>query len=206
MLGITSAPDFTVDDFLPVSKEEQKQIDTMSQPTTYWKDAWRRLKKNKIAVAAMIAIILLILFAVVGPMISPYGYSQQSLSSAGLARSGVGESSRISAGNTYSNALNDARSDYNDTVRQSDLAYQQAALTAAENKGKYAADTLLSGTQWAAEYALKQKELEEQVATNQITRAQAQAELDVYKKYAMQQALADLEATRASTKATLSKL
>lgn len=138
--------------------------------------------------------------------INPYGYSQQSLSSAGLARSGVGESSRISAGNTYSNALNDARSDYNDTVRQSDLAYQQAALTAAENKGKYAADTLLSGTQWAAEYALKQKELEEQVATNQITRAQAQAELDVYKKYAMQQALADLEATRASTKATLSKL
>lgn len=77
MLGITSAPDFTADDFLPVSKEEQKQIDTMSQPTTYWKDAWRRLKKNKIAVAAMIVIVLLILFAVVGPMISPYGYSQQ---------------------------------------------------------------------------------------------------------------------------------
>lgn len=138
--------------------------------------------------------------------INPYGYSQQSLASAGLARSGVGESSRISAGNTYSNALADARSDYNDTVRQSDLQYQQAVLTAAEDKGKYAADTLLSGTQWAAEYALKQRELEEQVATNKITRAQAQAELDVYKKYAMQQALADLEATRASTKATLSKL
>lgn len=138
--------------------------------------------------------------------INPYGYSQQSLASAGLSRSGVGESSRISAGNTYSNALADARSDYNDTVRQSDLQYQQAVLTAAEDKGKYAADTLLSGTQWAAEYALKQRELEEQVATNKITRAQAQAELDVYKKYAMQQALADLEATRASTKATLSKL
>ena len=138
--------------------------------------------------------------------INPYGYSQQSLASAGLSRSGVGESSRISAGNTYSNALADARSDYNDTVRQSDLQYQQAVMTAAEDKGKYAADTLLSGTQWAAEYALKQRELEEQVATNKITRAQAQAELDVYKKYAMQQALADLEATRASTKATLSKL
>lgn len=138
--------------------------------------------------------------------INPYGYSQQSLASAGLSRSGVGETSRISAGNTYSNALADARSDYNDTVRQSDLQYQQAVLTAAEDKGKYAADTLLSGTQWAAEYALKQRELEEQVATNKITRAQAQAELDVYKKYAMQQALADLEATRASTKATLSKL
>lgn len=138
--------------------------------------------------------------------INPYGYSQQFLASAGLSRSGVGESSRISAGNTYSNALADARSDYNDTVRQSDLQYQQAVLTAAEDKGKYAADTLLSGTQWAAEYALKQRELEEQVATNKITRAQAQAELDVYKKYAMQQALADLEATRASTKATLSKL
>ena len=79
-------------------------------------------------------------------------------------------------------------------------------LTAAEDKGKYAADTVRSGTQWAAEYALKQRELEEQVATNKMTRVQSQAELDVYKKYAMQQALADLEATRASTKATLSKL
>ena len=138
--------------------------------------------------------------------INPYGYSQQQLASAGLARSGVGESSRISAGNTYSNALADARSDYNDTVRQSDLAYQQQVYQAAEEKGKYAADTTLSGTQWAAEYALKQKELEEMVATNQITRAQAHADLEVYKKYAMLQAQADLEATRASTKSTLANI
>lgn len=76
-LGIKSAPDFTADDFLPVSGEEQMQAEVMSQPVTYWKDAWRRLKRNKVALVSLGVIILLILFAVLGPMISPYGYSEQ---------------------------------------------------------------------------------------------------------------------------------
>lgn len=47
--------------------------------TSYWKDAWRRLKQNKAAVASLITIILIVLAAIFGPFFSPYSYSDQSL-------------------------------------------------------------------------------------------------------------------------------
>ena len=76
-LAVQSAPDFDVNDFAPATQQEKEQIDVMNAPTTYWKDAWRRLKKNKIAMISLGVIILLVLFAVVGPYLSPYTYSQQ---------------------------------------------------------------------------------------------------------------------------------
>lgn len=142
--------------------------------------------------------------------VNPYGYTAQSLASIGLANSGVSESSRISAANTYQNALTSAQKSYDDTARQADLAYQQDVMNAGSSKAQYAgdiyksqADTGLTYNEWAQEYALKVKELEDQIASNQITRAQAQAELDVYKKYAAAQAAADIENTKANTTATL---
>ncbi|TNF08463.1 MAG: ABC transporter permease, partial [Bacillota bacterium] len=44
---------------------------------TYWKDAWRRLKKNKLAMIGLVVIGLMTLFAVVGPLFTPYKYSDQ---------------------------------------------------------------------------------------------------------------------------------
>lgn len=44
---------------------------------TYWKDAWRRLKKRKTAVAGMVVIIFIILFGVLGPFFTQYSYSDQ---------------------------------------------------------------------------------------------------------------------------------
>ena len=44
---------------------------------SYWKDAWRRLRKNTVAMVALVIIILLALFAFVGPSIVPYTYKQQ---------------------------------------------------------------------------------------------------------------------------------
>ena len=130
--------------------------------------------------------------------VNPYGYSQQNMAAMGLARSGASESSKISAGNTYQQAMSDNRGTYAQTVNDADLAYNQAILTAAADKGKYAADanqniasTGINYNEWAQEYALKVKELEDQIATNKITREQAQAELEVYKKWAMKQAEAD---------------
>lgn len=76
-LNITSAPDFTADDFVAASEAEKEQTTLTQAPVTYWKDAWRRLKKNKIAMVSLVVIALLVLFAVVGPMLSPYTYSQQ---------------------------------------------------------------------------------------------------------------------------------
>lgn len=39
------------------------------------KDAWRRLKRNKMAIVGMIIIIALLLIAIFAPLIAPYGYS-----------------------------------------------------------------------------------------------------------------------------------
>lgn len=44
---------------------------------SYWADAWRRLRKNVVAMVAAGVLLIIILFAFVGPMIVPYGYSQQ---------------------------------------------------------------------------------------------------------------------------------
>jgi oligopeptide transport system permease protein len=44
---------------------------------TYWQDAWRRLKKNKIAMAALVMLIVIILMCIFGPLMSPYKDFQQ---------------------------------------------------------------------------------------------------------------------------------
>jgi oligopeptide transport system permease protein len=48
-------------------------------PLSYWSDAWRRLQQNKAAIISFYMIILIMLAAVVGPWVSPYSYSDQSL-------------------------------------------------------------------------------------------------------------------------------
>ncbi|MFA9377988.1 MAG: ABC transporter permease [Lachnotalea sp.] len=65
------------EDFLPVSKEEQKHLVQMRENVSYWKDAWRRLKQNKIAMVSLVVIVAVFLFAFIGPMLSPYTYDMQ---------------------------------------------------------------------------------------------------------------------------------
>lgn len=54
--------------------------------TTYWQDAWRRLKQNKGAMGGLIIIILLTIMAIIGPWISPYTYDAQQLTAEGTNR------------------------------------------------------------------------------------------------------------------------
>ena len=75
--AFSSQIELSPEDFLPVSKEEQDNLITMGQNTSYWKDAWRRLKQNKIAMVSLVVIVLIILFAFIGPYLSPYTYDQQ---------------------------------------------------------------------------------------------------------------------------------
>ena len=67
----------TPEDFTPADKQEQIDLVKFTENTSYWKDAWRRLKQNKIAMISLVVIILFVLFAFVGPMLSPYTYDQQ---------------------------------------------------------------------------------------------------------------------------------
>lgn len=55
----------------------QKDNEQIRPSLTYWADAWRRLKKNKLAMAGLVGVILVILFGVVGPFLTPFSYSDQ---------------------------------------------------------------------------------------------------------------------------------
>jgi oligopeptide transport system permease protein len=44
--------------------------------TSLWKDAWRRLLKNKLAVASAIILSIVLVAVVIGPLICPYTYDQ----------------------------------------------------------------------------------------------------------------------------------
>lgn len=54
---------------------ENINAETMLRPSmTYWQDAWRRLKKNKVAVVSLIILILMTLMTIFGPMIAKYEF------------------------------------------------------------------------------------------------------------------------------------
>jgi len=65
--------------------KEEKDIEKIVRPSmTYWQDAWRRLKKNKLSMIGLVTIILLVLLAVLGPMFSSHDFSRQNLSLQGI--------------------------------------------------------------------------------------------------------------------------
>ena len=62
--------------FASASAEEKQDLVVLRQGTSLWKDAMRRFRKNKFAMVALVLIIILFLFAFIGPLISPYTYDQ----------------------------------------------------------------------------------------------------------------------------------
>ena len=55
--------------FTPLS-EEEKNFEQIVRPSVgYWADAWRRLKNNKVALFSLIMIVVVVLFAFLGPVI-----------------------------------------------------------------------------------------------------------------------------------------
>ncbi len=62
--------------FKPLA-EKPVQVEMVRPSITYWQDAWRRLKKNPVAMVSLVFIILLILLAIFGPYLSPHNYSDQ---------------------------------------------------------------------------------------------------------------------------------
>jgi len=62
--------------FTFVSEEEKERDDTRPS-LTYWGDAWRRLKKNKLAMLGLAGVILIMLFGILGPYFFDASYSDQ---------------------------------------------------------------------------------------------------------------------------------
>ncbi len=73
MLDLNS---LTTADFEPASQSEKEDFIQERASVSYWKDAWRRLKQNTVAMVALAVVIFLFLFAFVGPYLMPYGYDE----------------------------------------------------------------------------------------------------------------------------------
>ena len=50
-------------------------------PVNLWRDAWQRLKRNKLAIFGLIVIVILAFAAIFGPSLTPYDYLSQDLAS-----------------------------------------------------------------------------------------------------------------------------
>lgn len=55
--------------------DEEKNINEIVRPSvSYWQDAWRRLKENKLAITGLVIIVIIALISIFGPMLSKYNY------------------------------------------------------------------------------------------------------------------------------------
>ncbi len=70
---------FTPALFEPARRSAEEAERITGPPTSFWGDAWRRLKRNRIAVAAGGVILLVLVLAVAGPWLTPYTPTEQVL-------------------------------------------------------------------------------------------------------------------------------
>lgn len=66
-----------VDDFVKAEESEKKGLEIMRESVGFWKDGLRRLKRNPVAMVSFLIIIIVLLFAFLGPAVYPYSYEEQ---------------------------------------------------------------------------------------------------------------------------------
>ncbi|WP_042349186.1 ABC transporter permease [Bacillus massiliigorillae] len=78
-------PNAIPDEWFKPSKQNSKQLEIITRPSqSYWQDSWRRLRKNKLAMTGLFFLIILVLMAIFGPLISPHSVDRQVLSEQNL--------------------------------------------------------------------------------------------------------------------------
>lgn len=89
-----------VEDFIPASNEEKESLVVMRESVSFWKDGFRRLLKNKVAMASLLVIIVIMVFSFIVPSFYPYTYKQQIRGSENLSPMtySAKEQERIEAG------------------------------------------------------------------------------------------------------------
>ncbi|NLI22917.1 MAG: ABC transporter permease [Clostridiales bacterium] len=75
---------FRPDDFLLKGADETK-LDMNFASQRFWKDAYMRFRKNKGAVFSLIMILLVVLLAIFGPLVSNYTYQEQNIAETNMA-------------------------------------------------------------------------------------------------------------------------
>jgi oligopeptide transport system permease protein len=66
-----------VDDFLPATDDEKQSLVLMRPSVSFWKDALKRLGKNKVAMVSLAIILFIMIFSFFVPGLYPYKYDQQ---------------------------------------------------------------------------------------------------------------------------------
>lgn len=67
-------------DMFEADEQSYDDADKITRPSvTYWSDAWRRFKSNKLAMISAIVLLLIAVLAIVVPMVSRYTYNQNDL-------------------------------------------------------------------------------------------------------------------------------
>ncbi|MCD8322967.1 MAG: ABC transporter permease [Oscillospiraceae bacterium] len=64
----------TQEDFVIIQDRHAQTDLIVREPVTYWKDVWRRLRQNKIAMGALVVLGLLLIMVIIGPYIRGYDY------------------------------------------------------------------------------------------------------------------------------------
>ena len=59
------------EDFLPASEEEKEGLAVMRDSVSFWKDSFRRLVKNKVAMVSFAVIVVIMFFSFVVPKFYP---------------------------------------------------------------------------------------------------------------------------------------
>lgn len=68
------------DMFEIVGKDEMNYDKIVRPSLTYWADAWRRLKENKLAIMSIVILVIVVAMAFIGPHLRPWTYDYQDFS------------------------------------------------------------------------------------------------------------------------------
>lgn len=79
-MKVMPAPaDLKPEDFRKIGTDEKEAEVIQRESISAWKDAWYRLRSNKLAMGALGMLALIVIAAIVGPMISEYNYYSNDL-------------------------------------------------------------------------------------------------------------------------------
>ncbi|WP_278926407.1 oligopeptide ABC transporter permease [Staphylococcus auricularis] len=69
----------TESDFVRSDYDIEKEPEMQRESKSFWQDAWLQLKQNKLAIVGLIGLVLIIILALVGPLLSNHTYEEQNI-------------------------------------------------------------------------------------------------------------------------------
>ena len=70
---------FDADLFLPIQRDVHLSEQITTPSLSFWQDVWRRFRRNKVAMAGLATLFLLLLFAIFAPLLSSHPYYETNL-------------------------------------------------------------------------------------------------------------------------------